>query len=79
MGLLYGRAARLTAENGGFRPGQGFKKGANAVRAANALGGAGADAGGGVASGPAFSCAVASAGIADWRVQQRETEARPTL
>jgi hypothetical protein len=22
MGLLYGRAGRLTAENGGFRPGQ---------------------------------------------------------
>ena len=24
MGLLYGRAGRLTAENGGFRPGQWF-------------------------------------------------------
>jgi hypothetical protein len=23
MGLLYGRAGRVTAENGGFRPGQG--------------------------------------------------------
>ena len=24
MGLLYGRAGRLTAQNGGLRPGQGF-------------------------------------------------------
>jgi hypothetical protein len=27
MGLLYGRAGRLTAESGGFRPGQGLAKG----------------------------------------------------
>ena len=26
MGVLYGRAGRLTAENGGFRPAQGVKK-----------------------------------------------------
>ena len=25
MGLLYGRAGRLTGENGGFRPGQGAR------------------------------------------------------
>jgi hypothetical protein len=27
MGLLYGRAGRLTAENGGFRPTQGLSTG----------------------------------------------------
>jgi hypothetical protein len=46
MGLLYGRAGRLTAENGGFRPGQwaGSKVSAGVVHARAELANGGAAA-----------------------------------
>ena len=37
MGLLYGRAGRLTAKNGGFRPGQSWDQRTGGFRAGETL------------------------------------------
>ena len=37
MAFLYGRTGRLTAKNGGFRPGQGFKKYVLAAKGADGV------------------------------------------